>query len=113
MANEPSLGQVFQVLLDIKAGRGGREDRRLSQNQAHTIAVSKKVDAVRSDLDAHKQDTTAHGAGVQQRVEETVEARQEKRSEITVGKIAVAIAAVELLVHVAEPLVRSALAVKP
>jgi ribosomal protein L18E len=112
MANEPSLGQVFQVLLDIKGDVGGLKTS-AEQNQAHTLAVSRKVDAVRSELDAHKQDTTAHGAGVQQRVEETVEARQEKRSEITVGKIAVAIAAVELLVHVAEPLVRSALAVKP
>src|SRR3990167_3420875 len=69
MPNDVTPGLIYAALLEIK-GDLGEVKSLCSENKDHTLAVSRKADAVRTELaahatkdEAHYQDLEAHGRG--------------------------------------------------
>ena len=66
-----SNDQIYQALLNIKEDVG--EIRILAEkNDEHILHVSRKADAIRNELDAHRQDGNAHGAGGERRASKSL-----------------------------------------
>lgn len=54
--------KIYDVLMDIKQGIG-RLEKQAENADNHINHVSRKVDIVRSELNDHRDDAGAHGAG--------------------------------------------------
>lgn len=61
-----SNDQIYGVLLSLKEDVGGIKSG-LASNESHTLHVSRKVDAVREDLETHVRTSGAHGVAAEQR----------------------------------------------
>lgn len=108
MADNPSIVDVYKVLLDVKEDMG-HVKAGISANADHTTAVSKKVDVVRSELQAHAGDDGAHGLGTVAKVEAKVEAKDG----MTFQRAVAYIAGLELLAHTLGPWLAASFHVGP
>ena len=93
--------QIFGALMDLKGDVGGIKIGQIN-SLAYTAAVSGKVDAVAARLEAHVSDTTtAHGVGVERRIEK----KQFDWSGVRAEWIVAFVAAFEFASHVIVPIV--------
>ncbi len=74
--------QIYGVLLSLKEDMGGVKQA-VKDNGEHTLAVSRKADAIRTELTEHSADDAAHG----------IKAVRSRRSEV----LAIMLAAIAVI----------------
>ena len=101
----------YALLLSIK-GDIGRLEGKVDGVAEHTSAVSKKADAIRTELgqklDKHVEDTDAHGLGLAREVKARAETKATKAGDVGLVRVGLLIAGLQLLIAAGSKLIAAA-----